>query len=280
MVFRGVQLGSVKRIDLRYVPEKHQFIIPVIVETAKNRVLDISGNVVVEKPTDFNDLVNRGLRARLAIQSILTGQLYVEVDLFPDKPAVFRNLGERLEEIPTIPSPVQEISEKLQHVDLEGLINDVAAIASSTRKFVGGPELNHILKNLDASLGALKSLSERLDRRIDPLSDDFSQTAKATTAAVKSAQKAVRQVGAAADRLGAAVDSTAAPMQDIKRAVEELRHTISIVNELAGAGVPALDQARRTMKELSQAARSLQDLAETLERQPNALLFGKQKSGN
>lgn len=279
VVFRGVQIGSVKRVDIRYEPGNHQLLIPVVAESVQGKLLDITGNAV-ENPFEPTELIAGGLRARLATQSFLTGQLYVELDFFPDKPAVYRSPNRTPDEIPTIPSPVQEIATKLQSIDLERLINDVTAIATSTRQFVSGPELAQTLRNLDGALAALRSASERLDRRIDPLADELARTTRATTAAVQSAQAAMQQVGTAADRFGAVADSAAAPLRDIQGTAEELRRTAGNLRELAGEGVPALHQAGRTMKDLAQAARSLQDLADSLERQPSALLFGKQKPRN
>jgi paraquat-inducible protein B len=257
VVFRGVQIGTVQQIDLRYDGGRHQLVIPVIVEGLPQRVLDVNGSVADNELPKVEELIERGLRARLATQSLLTGQLYVDLDLHPEKPLIYRAPSKRLQEIPTIPSPVQEIAQKLQQVDIESLLNDVAAIAESSRQFIRSPELAAALQKVDASLSALQSLSQKLDRHVDPLAFNMNR------------------MGVASDELAAMSSKSSAPLASLKNAADELQRTIATLNELVGAGGPALYNAGQTLLELKEAARALQDLTDTLERQPDALLFGR-----
>lgn len=268
VVFRGVQIGSVQRIDLRYDGGRRQLVIPVTVEGLPKKLLDVNGNTAEEEAPDPTELIDRGLRAQLATQSLLTGQLYIELDFHPDKPLVYRAPNKRLPEIPTIPSPVQEIANKLQQIDIEGLINDVAAIADTTRSFVRSPELANSLKNLDATLASFKSVSAKLDQRIDPLAQNLDKT-------LSTVSRNMDAVGASADKLAGFTDQTAAPLASLKQAADDLSKATATFSELASEGGPALHNASQTLKELKEAARALQDLSDTLDRQPNSLLFGR-----
>ncbi|MBS1210658.1 MAG: mce related family protein [Proteobacteria bacterium] len=268
VVFRGVQIGSVQRIDLRYDSGRRQLVIPVTVEGLPKKLLDVNGQSAEEEAPDPTELISRGLRAQLATQSLLTGQLYIELDFHPDKPLVYRSPNKRLPEIPTIASPVQEIANKLQQIDVEGLINDVAAIASTARSFVRSPELAGSLKTLDATLNNLKSVSAKLDQRIEPLALNLDKT-------LSTVSRNMDGVGVAANKLAGVADQASAPLLSLKQAADELRTTTATLNELAGEGAPALYNASQTLKELKEAARALQELSDTLDRQPNSLLFGK-----
>lgn len=268
VVFRGVQIGSVQQIDLRYDNGRDQLLIPVIMEGLPRKVLDMNGQEASAMIPDVNELVNRGLRARLATQSLLTGQLYVDLDLHPDKPLVYRSPSKRLPEIPTIASPVQEIAQKLQQVDIETLINDVAAIAETTRGFVRSPELVASLRKLDATLSNLQALSGRLDKQVDPLAANLDAT-------LNNIMLNMNKMGAASDELKGMSTQSAGPLASLKKAADELAQATSVLTELAGEGAPALHKAGQTLHELQEAARALQELSDTLERQPDALLFGR-----
>lgn len=268
VVFRGVQIGSVQHIDLRYDPGRRQLVIPVIVEGAPGKLFDVNNQRTDDTPPSIAEMITRGLRARLAPQSVLTGQLYIELDFYTDKPLVYRSPNKALPEIPTIPSSVQEFANKLQQVDVEGLLNDLSAIASTTRSFVRSPELAESLRDLQTTLTNLKTLSARLDRRIDPLADNLDKT-------LASARHNLDAVGNAANKLGGVADEVKAPMESLKLAADELTRTAATLNELAGEGAPALYNANQTIKELRDTAHALQELSETLERQPDSLLFGK-----
>jgi paraquat-inducible protein B len=59
--------------------------------------------------------VDAGIRAKLGTESLVTGQLLVELDFRPDLPAVFRAREKGgPPEIPTIPGDVQQVLERLQ----------------------------------------------------------------------------------------------------------------------------------------------------------------------
>ncbi|MDO6386277.1 MlaD family protein [Uliginosibacterium sp. 31-12] len=268
VVFRGVQIGSVQRIDLRYDAGHDQLVVPVVMEGIPRKVLDVDGDAADELLPNIDEMVNRGLRARLASQSMLTGQLYIDLDLLPDKPLVYRAPTKRLPEIPTVVSPVQEIAQKLQQVDLESLLKDMAAIVESARDFVRSPELRTSLAKVDASLGAMQGVSQQLEQRIGPLADKLDKS-------LDSIVLNMDKMGIASDGLASMSAQSAAPMESLTQAADELRRTAATLSELAGMGGPALHEAGQTLRELRGTAQSLQELSDTLERQPNALLFGR-----
>jgi len=52
-------------------------------------------------------LIDRGLRAQLQMQSLVTGQLLVALDFYPDKPINLVGGETEYQEMPTIPSTIE-----------------------------------------------------------------------------------------------------------------------------------------------------------------------------
>ena len=72
-------------------------------------------------------MVQRGLRARLQLQSLITGQYRVELDFYPATPANFRSATPDTE-IPTIPSPIDTLQSTLSQMPLEQMVNSLSAV--------------------------------------------------------------------------------------------------------------------------------------------------------
>ena len=93
VVFRGVKVGSVTDIKVRFEGEDFAVRTPVFVEIDPDRISsDFSEREAalylrklrLNKMVDL--LIKRGLRAQLQSQSLVTGQLLVALDFYPDKP--------------------------------------------------------------------------------------------------------------------------------------------------------------------------------------------------
>ena len=75
----------------------------------------------------LNELIEKGLRARLVSQSYLTGQLLIEFEMFPGTPIVLKNNGRYHDvlEIPTILSPMGELSRDLQTMPIRQTLDSI-----------------------------------------------------------------------------------------------------------------------------------------------------------
>ena len=86
VVFKGVEIGKVSKIDLIETGKGLDFRIPVYVQF---------NNSVITKSKDkkfiLDGLIEKGLRARLTTQSYLTGQLMIELEILPDTPLNFKD---------------------------------------------------------------------------------------------------------------------------------------------------------------------------------------------
>jgi paraquat-inducible protein B len=221
--FRGIQIGRVVDIALEFDWEKLVFRIPVLVELEPDRI-DWIGKQTMDRRQGMEFLVEKGLRAQLKQGSLLTGQLYVALDMYPDAPPAKIAWSEPYAELPTIPTPMEEITrnvtkivEKFEKIPLEEIGNDLRDTMANLNKTTG--ELQKLVQNLDAS------------------------TVPAANATLEQTQK-----------------------------------TLIKVDRLLNADSPTGHELKRALGELADAARNISILVDYLERHPESLVFGKEKS--
>lgn len=266
VVFLGVKVGTVKRIQLGLDAENRRFMVPVIIEVEADMVQSLRGDQVDLQDRDIlRQLVEQGLRAQLKMQSLLTGQLYVDLDFHPDKPARFFGGDSEESEIPTIPTTVEEFATTLEGFPMEEFLTDLAAISQSLNALLSSEETKMIPVRLEATLAHLESLSAKLDRDGDPVLAEMRAALEATQAAMV--------------KLGGVAEAGSPVVESLGKASEELAKTAQALQKLTGEGSPTVQHLDTALREISRAARALRLLAETLEQQPEAIVQGKRIQG-
>ncbi|HSQ97960.1 MAG TPA: MlaD family protein [Rickettsiales bacterium] len=135
--FRGVQIGKVSKIDLIANVKDLNFSVPVYVVLNKEQTFRINNNRKIrDKEAFLKDLITKGLKARLMTQSYLTGQLSIELEILPNTPAVFKanKLPRDIIEIPTVLSPLGELSKGLQNLPIRLTIDKINNILDTINK--------------------------------------------------------------------------------------------------------------------------------------------------
>src|SRR5262249_34964079 len=117
----------------------------------------------------LNTLLAKGLKAQLSMQSLLTGQLYVDLDLRPDKPTVLGGAETDEIEIPTTPAAFQSLKAQFDAVDFGRLTDDLSAIAASARQLVAGPELKKALDDAAEITGSLRRIAASFEKQLPAL---------------------------------------------------------------------------------------------------------------
>ena len=138
VVFNGVRIGSVTDIVLRYDTSDLKTTIPVTIEIDP-KLVETVGPLRRRFEEDLKPLINQGLRARLELQSILTGMLEVGLGYYPDTPVRLVGNNQKYPEIPTIPS--QEIMKRIEKLPLEEIAKNVAAAVEGISRLVNSPEI-------------------------------------------------------------------------------------------------------------------------------------------
>lgn len=295
VVFRGVRLGSVVGIGVVYQGQPGRFAIPVEIEIERDRIAAADGHGA---GVTVADLVAQGLTAQLSTQSLLTGLLYVDLDLRPPPagarpPAARTVVAGAPTEIPTTATTIQALQKQLQNLDVGQLLADVSAVAASARQLTGDTQLRQSLQDtLAQAAGAgadLRRLLARLEQRVGPLADAAQGTLGATrrtaeqwSGAVDGVNSAVERVGRAADSVGGTMgrvdrlaDSAQPVLQSVQRAADDLARTATALRNATADDSGLMQQVERAAQDMARASRAVRDLADLLERQPEALIRGR-----
>ena len=266
VLFDGVEVGQVTRIVIRALVNEQKAYIPVFVETYPENfelVSDESSEVKDYRrrwKENVPKLIQQGLRAQLVTQSMITGQLAIEIGMHPDEPIVLKNLDKDYPEIPTIPSTVQRIFNELEKIDLGEMNDRLQSILSGLDSMVNNPELKGSMAELHGLLQDARRTVGRLDAKIDPLTDGLHGTLSDARKLLSTAEGELKPL---ADNLNTTLEDISKLARDAGTLVDP-----SLAYEL-----------QNTLKSLSEALRSLQLLSEYLKRHPDSLLKGKDGSG-
>ncbi len=275
VVFRGVPVGFVRDIALLADVETLAPKIEVTMELIPDSIRVVRRGAPVERrfdeAIDIDRMVESGFSAQLGIDSIITGQLLVELDFRP---------GQRLElyggrtphaEIPSVPSNIQQAIARVQtlleeieeNVDfatigarlssvlagLDALANsqDLRAALEGLNRFVNAPETQTLSASLQATLGELRGLANQARGLVETMDGDVAALAEA--------------LKPAAGELGTAL--------------EQLQQTLEAVRRQAAGTSPQMYQLQSTLVEIEAAAESMREFFDELERRPESLLRGR-----
>lgn len=293
VVYRGVRVGQVNTIGFAAMAGGG-LAIPVSAEFERDALRELlvsAGGQPTDSP--ISGLIARGLVARLALQSILTGQLYVDLDFDASriKDALPTSPG-GLPLIPTAQSKLQTLQAQLEGLDLAQIGRDVAAIAASARQLLAGPGPARVLDTTADAAQAMQRLAANIDAAVGPLSRAAQATLAQSQLAIGQIGQGAQQAGLAASQVGTAaaqVSTTAVQAQtlltttgpvlsELQRTAVELGRVANTLREAADADSPLRQSAERALQDVSRAARALGELGETLNRQPDALLRGRMMS--
>lgn len=278
VVFLGVKVGTVRQIQLGLDQQTRRFLVPVTIDVDPQVVHTHGGeNIDLRDRATVRQLVDRGLRARLRMQSLLTGQLYVDLDFHPDKPAVFAALDPELSEIPTIRTAVQELGTKLEGFPMDKFLADVAAISAAVNKLMSAQATQDLPRRLEATLRHLESLAARFDAQGGPILKEVRGNLAEMHRALLAAQAALAKLDTAADRVAELAKSDSRMVAGMTQASEDLAKAAASVRKLTEQESPTVDNVNAALKEIARAADALRLLAETLEQQPDAIWRGKRQ---
>ncbi len=289
VVWRGVQIGSVSSIVLDADPEKLSINIPIIIEVDPSRV-KVKGKRARNIDLQLQRLIERGLRARMTLQSFVTGQMMIEVDFFPDTPVRLTGLEPSYPEIPTISSSMDKLAKKFEKLPIDEIANKLLGVIENIDRVLGEPEIIKIVHNFNTASENLNRLilnADRLvtdtDSHVNNLAESLQAMVSQTQKLVKTASKEIQVVSADARKLFKNTDGQIQPvgkkvqeaLVSSRRAMDQAKDTLVSVNQLVGEQSDTRHKLNRALDEVGGAARSLHSLTEYLERHPEALLQGK-----
>jgi paraquat-inducible protein B len=198
-----------------------------------------------------NMVERQGLRAQLRSGSLITGQLYVAFDYFPDTPKVKVDWSGDVAVLPVVPSTITDIESKLT-----GIVAKLDKLPYETI----GADVTKMLASLNLTVQDAGKAVNRIDADVTP-------ELKTTLAA------ASRALGTADGMLKNEVNST---LEELRRALTTADGVLKSTDAaLLGKDAPGQQELRDALREVTRAARSLGTLADYLERHPESLIWGK-----
>lgn len=264
VVFRGVNIGRVVSMGLAR-DSVGDVVIPVTAALDQEAV-----NTLGTLPT----LMAQGLSARLATQSLLTGLLYVDLDLRPGLAASAPSVN-GLPDIPTLPTTIQALQAQLEGIDLKAALQDLAAIATATRQLMTDPQLKSTVANVAQLTAELRTLTQQVQRQVTPLAGATQKTLSDTQRAAQALGQAADRINQTAQRIDTAIAADSPTLQAFQRAATELATTAMSLRNTVGDDAELVHNLDRAAQDVARAARDLSQLTRLLERQPDALLRGR-----
>ncbi len=274
VLFRGVPIGSVKQIDIVADPEKIGAQIPVYAEFDPERIKTTGKRI--EPLENLPRLIQAGLRAELETQSLVTGQLVINIDYFPDTKAVLVGADPRYPEIPTKPTELHEFLKKLESLPIDDLIRNLNDTVVGLNKLVNSPDLTTTVRNLGEITKDLKTYLANLDREVAQLATTIDQTVKEYGQVAQDADTLIKNVDREVPALAAGLQKT---LEDVQATLAQTRQTLAKAENFLSDDGEVGYELTQTMSEISRAARSIRQLADFLRRDPDALVWGRSASG-
>jgi len=289
VVWLGVEIGSVSSIVLDADPVKLSVNVPVIIEVDPS-LMKIRGEKARDTTEQLRRLIEKGLRARLATQSYVTGQLMIEVGFYPDTPVRLTGLEPGYPEIPTVMSSMDELADKFQDLPIDQIANKLLGVIGKVDKALGEADIAEISRNLNMATKNLNGLITDADRLVNNadgqlmnISEGIEATVDETQKALKNASRNIRAVSADARKLLKNTDGQIQPvgkraqeaLVSARKALDQTRNTLVTINGFVGERSDTRHKLNASLDEIAAAARSLHSLMDYLERHPEALLKGK-----
>lgn len=211
--FRGVTVGEVTSVNVVYDEAENDFRFPIGVTLYPGRLATMATEGAAAttdlavRQMRWNALTDRGLRYQLRTANLLTGQLYVALDFFPEAPKAHIDWTKTPPVLPTVMGSMTEVQETFSRL---------------ARKFEKMP--------LDQIGGDLRQSLRTLNRTLDNADTFFKRLDTDITPAARIALEEARRTFGTAER----TFKTDAPLQqDIRETLREVSRAAQAMRVLA-----------------------------------------------
>ena len=280
---KGVQVGHVREVRLRYIPQNASLETPVTIEIDP-RLLEFEISEVTTRADlrrVMNDalgrLVQKGMRATLATSLVLPGASAVNLETVA-RPGTGQLIVTH--EPPIIPAAqggsglegalgaVNDIAARIRSLPIEEIAGNLRTTSQRLNALVHDPILDQSLQRLNRSLADVEQITSKTRANVDPIIGSVRNAAESAESAAKT------------------IDETATKAsQSIDPIVTSLRNAAAAAESAAGRAQQLMSSAPRQnydlgnlIKELTRAAEAVRGLASYLEENPDALLKGRGKA--
>jgi paraquat-inducible protein B len=216
--FRGIPLGVVRDIAVEFDFKSERFRIPVVIDLYPERLVARQTSGVTQQKAGQREaldaLVAKGFRAQLRTGNIVTGQMFVALDLFPGAPKARMDWTSEPPALPTMQGALTEAQDS------------VATILRKVEKIPFdriGADVEKAIATLDATLKRIDQTVANADRELTPELRATIEQGRQTLAAAERAATAAQGV----------VSPDGAVAVELRDAVRELNRTLQSLRSLA-----------------------------------------------
>src|SRR5215475_5684405 len=266
VMFTGDRVGSVTDIKVVIDREKNRLMIPVFFEIEADRFTETTGTKVRFSRREHEGakvLIAEGLRAQLEMQSLVTGQLVIQLEFHPNSPIRLVGLTQGVLEMPSVPSSTERLTKAIDNLPLDKIASAALAALQGIERVVNNPDIAQTLASLRTAVASTQQLVQRIDARVDPLVGDVQKLARTVDSQIgplassvdktlEAARETVRDAQAMVRRLDAdvvpAVKETVQDARSLVRNVDaQIAPTMVSLNKTLAAASAALADAQRLM---------------------------------
>lgn len=289
VTYRGVTIGRVKDIRIHIktnTSQQHQIVIPVLISLipGKSIISDGSNGSDENKRNEFlKSMCRQGLRAKLKLQSLVTGKLYIDLAIYENTIPVYHNQDDTYFEIPTIPSEMYQLSQVLENMDLGELynktlstLNAIESLTTGLAQALHSEQTENIINKLDTSTTSLNSILSQIDSKIAPLLQNMDSSFIQINELATHADQAVTSFDA---KLSPFMDNMAATLSSLERTLQHADQLLAQAEKTIQPSSPLYFRLTEAMRQLEETAGAIRNLITFLHRNPEALIYGLQKTG-
>lgn len=279
---RGIEVGHVREVRLRYLPETRSLQTPVTLEIDPRKLeLDQPAPSSPEElrarmNQALDALIGQGMRATLATSLVLPGASAVSLEI--EAPRGTGRLGLSTDP-PTIPASssgdglsgaiasVNELADRIRQLPIEEITTDLRNAAGRIDGLVNDPRLDRSLANLDRALSEVENASTTINDNAEPIAQSIRNAAE-------SAESAARTIDETATSAQEQIEPIAT---SLRRAAESAEAAASRAEQLMGSSMHQNYDLGALVEELTRAAEAVRALAAYLTENPDAVLKGRRE---
>jgi paraquat-inducible protein B len=250
VTFRGVKIGTVTSIAVHINMRDLSVRIPVYLELNPAQI-SLGEHSVAQTADDFDRLLKAGLRAQLNMESLITGELRVDLDLMPGIKSLQEASTPELRVIPSSPSKLQTLEDEIAALPLQ-------QIAETARQ----------------TLLAIKQVADNIAPKIGPLADTATATAQAAHMTLDDID---RLALAGKTQLHVSGLQLARVLASSDAAIKQAQALVISLEAVAPANSRTRADLQASIRDLAASASALRGFSQEIERNPSALLLGGTK---
>lgn len=290
VTYRGVTIGQVKAIKIHIKADadiEHQIVIPVLISLIPGKHIIMEGIQTKEgnEASDFLEaMCRRGLRAKLKLQSLVTGKLYIDLAIYENTTPVYRDQDGTYFEIPTLPSEMHQFSRVLETIDFEELHDKAISTFTSLENLVANldqaldsEKTQQLLAEVSSAATSLNSILSQIDTKASPLLEKMDDSLTQIQNLAMHTDQAVTSFDT---RLTPFMDNMTTTLSRLDTTLQQTDQLLGQAEKTITPSSPLYFRVTEAMRQLEVTAKSVQNLTDFLHRNPEALIYGLQKRGD